>query len=76
VYEENIPMKKYVLAAALIVAFAAPAFAADYYVALRLGGGGCVIMNHAPSATKYKMMGMYPSRVQAKKAMAGMAKCQ
>jgi hypothetical protein len=75
VYEENIPMKKYVLAAALIVAFAAPAFAADYYVALRLGGG-CVIMNHAPSATKYKMMGMYPSRAQAKKAMAGMAKCQ
>jgi hypothetical protein len=32
-------MKEYLIAAALVVAFAAPALAADYYVALRLGGG-------------------------------------
>ena len=31
-------MKKYIVTAALIVAFATPALAADYYVALRLGG--------------------------------------
>jgi hypothetical protein len=69
-------MKKFVIAA-LVVAFATPARAMDYYVALRLGGGGgCVIMTHAPNATKYKMMGMYPSKAQAKKAMAGMAKYQ
>jgi hypothetical protein len=70
-------MKKYVIAAALIVAFAAPAFAADYYVALRLGGGGgCVIMAHAPSPTKYKMMGHYTSRSAAKKAMGTMTECK
>jgi hypothetical protein len=73
---ERKPMKKFVIAA-LVVAFATPALAMDYYVALRLGGSrGCVIMTHAPNATKYKMMGMYGSRAQAKKAMAGMAKCQ
>jgi hypothetical protein len=54
-----------------------PAFAADYYVALRVGGGGgCVIMTHAPSATKYKMMGHYSSRSAAKKAMGTMAECK
>ena len=29
-------MKKYLIAGALVVAFAAPAFAADYYVALEV----------------------------------------
>jgi hypothetical protein len=59
-------MKKYVITVALIVAFVTPAFAADYYVALRLGGGGgCIIMTHAPSPTKYKMMGHYGSRSEA-----------
>jgi accessory gene regulator protein AgrB len=70
-------MKKYVVTAALIVAFVTPALAADYYVALRLGGGGgCIIMTHAPSATKYKMMGHYTSRSQAKKAMTTMTECK
>jgi hypothetical protein len=69
-------MKKYLVTAALIVAFATPAFAADYYVALRLGGGGgCVVMSHAPSLKKYKMMGRYSSKAQARAAMAGMAEC-
>jgi hypothetical protein len=73
---ERKPMKKFVIAA-LVVAFATPALAMDYYVALRLGGGGgCVIMTHAPNAKKYKMMGMYPTKVQARRAMTGMAKCQ
>jgi accessory gene regulator protein AgrB len=70
-------MKKYVVTAALIVAFVTPALAADYYVALRLGGGGgCIIMTHAPNATKYKMMGHYTSRSQAKKAMTTMTECK
>jgi hypothetical protein len=61
---------------ALIVAFVTPALAADYYVALRLGGGGCTIMTHSPSPTKYKMMGHFSSRSAAKKAMATMTECK
>jgi len=74
--KESVAMKKYLVTAALIVAIATPVLAADYYVALRLGGGGCMIMTTAPNPKKYKMMGTYPTRAQAKKAMAGMAKCQ
>jgi len=47
-------MRKYLVTIALIVAFATPALAADYDVALRLGdGGGCVIMDHKPGPKKY-----------------------
>ena len=68
-------MKKFAVAF-FIIAFATPAFAADYYVALRLGGGGgCVVMSHAPSLKKYKMMGKYSSKARARAAMAGMAEC-
>jgi hypothetical protein len=70
-------MKKYIVAAALIIAFAAPALAADYYVALRVGGGGCEVMTTEPTdAKKYKMMGKYSSEADAKAAMAKMAECK
>lgn len=70
-------MKKYVIAATLIIAFAAPALAADYYVALRVGGGGCEVMTTEPKDTKmYKMMGKYSSEADAKAAMAKMAECK
>jgi hypothetical protein len=70
-------MRKYLIAGLLTVAFAAPAFAADYYVALRVGGGGCEVMTTAPSDTKkYKMMGKYGSEADAKAAMANMAECK
>jgi hypothetical protein len=70
-------MDKYLVAGLLTIAFVTPALAADYYVALRVGGGGgCVIMTHAPSPTKYKMMGHYSSRSAAKKAMGTMADCK
>ena len=49
-------MKRYVIAAVLIVAFAAPAFAIDYYVALRLGGGGCKVMMLTPNPKKFKVI--------------------
>jgi hypothetical protein len=61
-YEEYVPMKKHLITAAMTVAFAAPALAADYYVALRVGGGGCEVMNTEPTDTKkYKMMVKYSS---------------
>jgi opacity protein-like surface antigen len=70
-------MKKYLVAVALIVAFAAPALAADYYVALRVGGGGCEIMNTEPTDTKkYKMMGKFTSEAEAKAAMGNMKECK
>ena len=69
-------MLKYLFAGALIVAFAAPALAADYYVALRYGGGGCVMMSTAPSSKYYKVMGVYSTKRQAKMAMHGMMECR
>ena len=70
-------MKKYLVAAALIVAFATPTLAADYYVALRIGGGGCEVMSTEPTDTKkYKMMGKYSSEAQAKAATATLKECK
>ena len=71
-------MKKYLVAAALIVAFATPALAADYYVALRLGGGTakCEVMTTEPDTKTYKMMGKYSSEADAKAAMANMPECK
>jgi len=70
-------MKKHLITAALIVAFATPALAADYYVALRVGGGGCEVMSTEPTDTKkYKMMGKYSSEAQANAAMATMKECK
>jgi hypothetical protein len=69
-------MKTYVIAAALIVAFAAPALAADYYVALRLGGGGCEIMSTVPDTKTHKMMGKFSSEAEARSHMATMKECK
>lgn len=72
-------MKKYLVAAALIVAFATPALAADYYVALRLGGAAgakCEIMTTVPDTKTHKMMGKYSSEADAKAAMAKMPECK
>jgi hypothetical protein len=69
-------MRKYLVTVTLIVGFATPALAADYYVALKLGGGGgCVIMTHKPGP-KYKNMGGFDSRSMAKKAMHEMSECK
>jgi hypothetical protein len=70
-------MKKYLIAAVLVVSFGAPAFAADYYVALRLGGaaGSCEIMTTEPDSKTHKMMGKYASEAEAKAAMATMKEC-
>jgi hypothetical protein len=71
------PMKKYFIAGVLVVAFTAPSLAADYYVALRLGGGAarCEVMTTEPDTKTYKMMGKYSSEAAAKAAMATMKEC-
>jgi hypothetical protein len=70
-------MKRYIIAAIVLVAFATPALAADYYVALRLGGGAaaCEVMTTPPDAKTHKMMGKYDSEAAAKAAMATMKEC-
>jgi hypothetical protein len=70
-------MKKYLIATAMVVGFATPALAADYYVALRLGGGAaaCEVMTTQPDAKTHKMMGKYESEAKAKAAMATMKEC-
>ena len=70
-------MKKYLIAGPLVVAFAAPAFAADHYVGLRFGGAAasCEIMTTEPDAKTHKMMGKFKSEADAKAAMATMKEC-
>ena len=66
-------MKKYLVAGALVVAFATPAFAADYYVALRLGGGAaaCEAMTTPPDAKTHRIEGpVQASEAEAKVARA------
>ncbi len=70
-------MKKYFLAATLIVAFAVPASAKPHYVMYDKATGTCSISKTAPTETeKFSMMGIYGSAYMAKKAMRGMMKCR
>jgi hypothetical protein len=69
-------MRKYLVAAVLIVAFAGPAFAEDFYVAVDLASGKCMTMTTAPDAKKFKMMGKFGSKADAEKAMGGMKECK
>lgn len=70
-------MRKYLLAAALIGAFAVPAYAGSFYVMFDKATKKCSIATTAPSETeKFSMMGIYGSEANAKMAMAGMMKCR
>jgi hypothetical protein len=70
-------MKKYLLAATLIAAFAVPASAASYYVMFDKTTKKCLIAKSAPSESeKFSMMGIYGSEYDAKMAMAGMTHCK
>ena len=61
-------MKTYVVAGTLLLA--------DYYVALDLTTGACLIMNTQPTDTKhYKSMGQYSSEAEAKEAIALGRRC-
>ena len=72
-------MRKYLVAAALIGAFATPALAVDtggghYSVGLDTTSHKCsVVTEMAPGM---KMMGEYDSQDAAEKAMASMAECK
>jgi hypothetical protein len=68
-------MKTCLVVTTLVFAFAAPALA-DYYVALDLATGTCIIMNTKPTDTKhYKSEGQYSSEAEAKEAIALGRRC-
>ena len=70
-------MKKYLVAAVLMVSFSAPALADEVYVMLEMSSKKCVTMKAMPSdMTKYKMLGKYPTLGEAETAMHTMTECK
>jgi hypothetical protein len=66
-------MKRYLIASALLVAFAGPAFAEQFYVVFDPASHKCEAMHNIPEGKK--SMGTYGSMDEAKKAMASMKEC-
>ena len=66
-------MKKYLVAAVLIVSFAAPALAEEFYVVFDPASHKCEAMHEIPEGKK--SMGTYGSMEEATKAMHGMKEC-
>jgi hypothetical protein len=69
-------MKKVVVVSTLIVAFATPALAADFYIAADLASGKCMVMASTPNPGQFKSMGHFRSRSAAHRAMHGMKDCK
>jgi hypothetical protein len=68
-------MKKYFVAACLLVAFAGPAFAEQFYIAFDPSTHKCSMMSTQPGSSM-KVMGSYATQSEAHKAMTGMKECQ
>ena len=70
-------MKRYLLAALLVGALAAPASAATFYVMFNKTSKQCSVATTPPTETeKFSMMGQYGSEAEAKKALSGMKECK
>ena len=71
-------MKKYVLAAVLIGAFAGSALATEgFYIVFDNTTKKCTMMTTKPTdMSRYKMMGTYSSESAAHAAMSGMKECK
>lgn len=72
-------MKKYLLAATLISAFAVPvlAQAGPFYIVFDKTTKTCSMVRTPPTDTeKFSMMGQYNSEADAHMAMSGMTKCK
>ena len=70
-------MKKYLIAAALVISFSAPVLAVEtFYIMFDNTMKGCTIMKAEPTdKARYKMMGKYDSEAAAKTAMSSMKEC-
>lgn len=70
-------MKRYIVAAVLIVGFTTPVLADAFYVMLDNTTHKCSIAKTPPTDTeKFSMMGQYGSEAEAMSAMHKMAKCK
>ena len=69
-------MKKYLVAAVLIVALATPALADAVYVMLNPTNHKCITTRSPGHMRGYKMMGKYPSLGEAQTAMHTMTVCK
>ena len=70
-------MKKYLIAASLIIGFAAPALADEVYVMLDMATKKCVTMKAKPhDMSHYKLLGTYPTLGGANTAMHTMTECK
>jgi hypothetical protein len=70
-------MRKYLIAATLIAAFATPVLAAEFYVMYEMDTKKCVTMKTKPTdMKKYKMLGTYPTQGEAETAMHTMTECK
>ena len=73
-------MRKYIIAAALIVGFSVPAIAVEtFYImfdnSMKGQKGACSVMTAKSTDAKYKMMGEYKSQADADAAMKTMKEC-
>ena len=70
--------RKYVVAAAMIVAFAAPAFAAEFYVAQNAADKKCSVVEAKPDGKTAMMVGKtsYKSKDEADTALKAAAECK
>jgi hypothetical protein len=68
-------MKKYLIAGVMIAAFAAPAFAEQFYVAFDPASHKCEMMHNQPAAPMKSMGGPFKTEAEAKSAMASMKEC-
>jgi hypothetical protein len=73
-------MKKYLIPAALVASFSAPAFAVEtFYImfdnSMKGQPGACKVMTTKPAGANYKMMGEYKSQAEADAAMKTMKEC-
>ena len=68
-------MKKYLIAAAILVGFVTPALADAFYVRLDMTNHKC-ITTKSHSMKHFKMMGSFPTLGEAQTAMHSMTECK
>lgn len=70
--------RKYVLVGALVVALAAPAFAAEFFVAQSAADKKCSVVEAKPDGKTAMMIGKasYKSKDEADKAMKAATECK
>jgi hypothetical protein len=76
-YPRRQPMQKCAIFATLVVAFATPALAAQYYVGQDVSTNKCQVVDQEPDGTTMKMVGSgaYKSEAEAESAIPSLTDC-